>query len=80
MPKPEPLSPAALEVEQITPKAAVTALKAPSEPPAELKPDVIPLQLRIPRDKVRVIKVAAAERDMTISEFVVAACEAYIRT
>ncbi len=33
------------------------------------KPEQVPLQLRIPRDAARAIKIAAAEREMTISDF-----------
>lgn len=33
------------------------------------KPEQVPLQLRIPREAARAIKIAAAEREMTISDF-----------
>ena len=42
--------------------------------------DQVPLQVRLPRDEVRAIKVAAAERDMTISDFMLACFHAYMKS
>ena len=74
-----------LKVPQPTPKAATPARSA--APPAQDVPKVkakpepkveqVPLQVRLPRDEVRAIKVAAAERDMTISDFMLACFHAY---
>jgi len=56
-----------------TPAPAKEAVKP------ELKADQVPLQVRLPREEVRAIKVAAAERDMTISDFMLACFHAYKR-
>ena len=71
MPKAEPLTPDALVVPQITPKAATAARSAPVPPKAEPAPkaEKMPLQVRLPRNEVRAIKIAAAEREQTISDF-----------
>jgi hypothetical protein len=76
------LTPDALRAPQITPKAATppraSALNA--EPVPETKPDQVPLQVRLPRAEARAIKVAAAERDQTISDFMLACFHAYMKT
>jgi len=79
MPKAEPLTPAALAVPQITPKAATSAR---SQEPAAIPASVVqmmPLQLRLPRAEVRAIKIAAAEREQTISDFMLACFHVYIK-
>ena len=83
MPKAEPLTPAALAVPQITPKAATAARSAPARVKAEAPPpkaDQMPLQVRLPRDEVRAIKIAAAEQEQTISDFMLACFHAYMKT
>jgi len=80
MPKAVSLTSDALAAPQITPAAATpprSELKAKkSEPKEEL---VVPLQVRLPRNQVRAIKVAAAERDLTISDFMLACFHAHMK-
>ena len=40
----------------------------------------MPLQVRLPRDEVRAIKIAAAEREQTISDFMLACFHAYMKS
>lgn len=80
------LTPEVLKVPQQTPRAATTA-RSPAAPvatkpgkaKAEPKVDQVPLQVRLPREEVRAIKVAAAERDMTISDFMLACFHAHMK-
>lgn len=76
------LTQAALSVPQITPKAATPAraqaAAAVSAP--EVKADLVPLQVRLPREVVRSIKIAAAEREQTISEFMQACFHASMKS
>jgi NRPS condensation-like uncharacterized protein len=68
----------ALEAPQITPSAATP----PRREAKAKKPDPkeqVPLQVRLPRDQVRAIKVAAAERDLTISDFMLACFHAHMK-
>ena len=72
----------AMSVAQITPKAATPARAAPAvKDPAPPVPKVVqvPLQVRIPKEDARAIKVAAAERDLTISDFMLACFHAYMK-
>jgi hypothetical protein len=80
MAKPTALTAAILEVPQVTPKAATPARGQPAESPAIDPPDQIPLQLRLPREEVKAIKVAAAQSEHTISEFMLACFHAYMRS
>ena len=78
------LTPDALNAPQITPKAATparSAVKAEPQPKgrAEPKPDQVPLQIRIPRGDARAIKIAAAQADQTISEFMLACFHASMK-
>lgn len=83
------LTPDTLTAPQITPKAATparSAAAAASKPTsaapkvaAELKGAQVPLQVRIPKDDARAIKVAAAQRDLTISDFMLACFHAYMK-
>ena len=71
MAKAVPLTLAALSAPQITPQAATPA-RAPAvkaETPAAPQIEKVPLQVRIPKEAARAIKIAAAERDLSISEF-----------
>lgn len=79
MPKPVSLTPALVEAPQITPQAATTARSA-SKPPKARKVAQIPLQVRLPRDEVRAIKIAAAEREQTVSDFMLACFHAYMKS
>jgi hypothetical protein len=79
MPKPVALTPALVEAPQITPQAATparSAIKAPKAP----KVAQIPLQLRLPRDEVRAIKIAAAESEQTVSDFMLACFHARMKS
>ena len=72
----------ALKAPQITPKAATPAraMAAPSKPVLAPKVEQVPLQVRIPKDQARAIKIAAAQADQTISEFMLACFHAYMKT
>ena len=80
MPKPVALTPGLVEAPQVTPLAATPA-RAPVAQAVPLVPkaDQMPLQVRLPRSEVRAIKVAAAEREQTISEFMLACFHAYMK-
>jgi hypothetical protein len=43
------------------------------------KPEQIPPQVRLPRYEVRAIKIAAVEREQTISDFMLACFYAYVK-
>lgn len=79
MPKPVPLTPEIMDAPPATPRAATRARSAAEEIP-EPRPAQIPLQVRLPREAVRAIKIAAAEREQTISEFMLACFHAYIQS
>lgn len=88
MAKAVPLTLDALKAPQITPQAATPARSpvapapvAKGTPAKEPEPKVpqVPLQVRIPKDEARAIKVAAAERDLTISDFMLACFHAYMK-
>lgn len=72
MPKAEPLTAAALAAPQIVPQAATPARRAPVIVEAPPKVETIPLQIRLPRADVRAIKIAAAQEEQTISDFMLA--------
>jgi hypothetical protein len=78
MPKAVPLSPAIMERPQITPQAATPARAARKTAPLR-KPPQTPLQVRLPREEVRKIKIAAAEREQTVSDFMLACFHAYMQ-
>ena len=84
MAKAVPLTLDALKAPQITPKAATPARSpaaAPAEPkPAKPKVEHVPLQIRIPKEAARAIKVAAAERDQSISDFMLACFHASMKS
>jgi len=80
MPKPIALTPGLVEAPQITPQAATPARVAPTRVPPEPKPDQVPLQVRLPRAEVKAIKIAAAEREQTISDFMLTCFHAYMRS
>jgi hypothetical protein len=77
MPKAVQLGPDLIEAQP--PPAAATAARAPRG--RVLRPEpTMPLQLRLPRDEVRRIKVAAAEREQTISQFMLACVHATMQS
>jgi hypothetical protein len=78
MPKPVALSPSLVDAPQIIPRAATSA-RVPT-PAALPKVEQMPLQVRLPRNEVKAIKVAAAERELTISEFMLACFHAFIKS
>jgi hypothetical protein len=86
MAKAVPLTLDALKVPQVTPQAATPARAPQAAPamPAEKvtaapKIEQVPLQIRIPKDAARAIKIAAAERDQTISDFMLACFHASMK-
>ena len=81
MAKAVPLTLTALSAPQITPQAATPA-RSPAvkaAPPAAPEVEKVPLQVRIPKEDARAIKVAAAERDLSISDFMLACFHAYMK-
>jgi hypothetical protein len=79
MPKPTVLTPDALApAAASTPTAATTPRGASKKKPAEPKP-MMPLQVRLPREDVKAIKVAAAQSEQTISDFMLACFHAYMK-
>jgi hypothetical protein len=89
MPKPVPITPEVMEATVTprtappTPPAAAPASAPPKSkraPAAARKQPQIPLQLRLPRDEVRAIKIAAAEREQTVSDFMLACFHANMKT
>jgi hypothetical protein len=78
MPKPVALTPDLVEAPQITPQAATRPRTAITAPKA--KADQLPLQVRLPRAEIRAIKIAAAEREQTISDFMLACFHAYMKS
>ena len=80
MPKPVALTPALVETPQIVPQASTPARAATKTPGNVPKPDQMPLQLRLPRHEVRAIKIAAAEEELTISDFMLACFHAHMKS
>jgi hypothetical protein len=78
MPKPVALTPALVDAPQIIPQASTPARVIKGDPVP--KADQMPLQVRLPRHEVRAIKVAAAEREQTVSDFMLACFHAYMKT
>lgn len=79
MPKAVSLTAEALVAPQITPTAATPPRREAMTRKADPEVAQVPLQVRLPRDQVRAIKVAAAERDLTISDFMLACFHAYMK-
>ena len=78
MPKPISLTADLVEAPQMTPQASTPARK----PKAALaaKAEQMPLQVRWPRSEVRAAKVAAAEREQTVSDFMLACFHAFMKS
>jgi hypothetical protein len=76
------LTPDVMRAPQITPKAATPArsVATKADPAREVKADQVPLQVRIPREEARAIKIAAAQAELTISDFMLACFHAHMRT
>ena len=77
MAKPTALTPAALIPTSATPTAATPPRGSEKKAPEAPKP--MPLQVRLPREEVRAIKIAAAEREQTVSDFMLACFRAYMK-
>jgi len=60
----------------MTPQASTPARK----PQVVAKAEQMPLQVRWPRSEVRAVKIAAAEREQTISDFMLACFHNYMKT
>ncbi len=77
MPKAVALTPSLVEAQQMTPQASTPARALQADP--RPKVDQMPLQVRLPRHEVRAIKIAAAEREQTVSAFMLACFHAYMK-
>jgi hypothetical protein len=76
------LTPDALVAPQSIPQAATPPRSSASLKSAqntEPKIEQMPLQVRIPREAARAIKIAAAEREQTISDFMLTCFHAYMK-
>ncbi len=63
-------------------KPMSATLRAPASTSIAHEPNAtenVPLQIRIPKLEARRIKVAAAERDQTISQFLLTCVNAYLK-
>ncbi len=73
-----------MDAPQITPQAATpprivkgtAPAQAAAPEPEEAK---VPLQVRLPRHEARAIKIAAAQRDQSISDFMLACFHVYMK-
>jgi hypothetical protein len=74
MAKPTALSPALMAATPVALQTTTAVRRAPVTelPTVVVKADTIPLQIRLPREAVRAIKIAAAQREQTISDFMLA--------
>jgi len=77
MPKAVSLTPALVETPQVVPQAATPDRRVKTKP--TVKVEQTPLQVRLPRQEVRAIKVAAAEREQTVSDFMLSCFHAYMK-
>lgn len=77
------LTPDTLATPQVMPQAATpprSSEQAKQPQKAQPKVEQIPLQVRIPREEARAIKIAAAEREQTISDFMLTCFHAYMKS
>jgi hypothetical protein len=74
------LTPSLVEAPQVVPQASTSARTAKKEAANAPKPDQLPLQVRLPRQEVRAIKIAAAEEELTVSDFMLACFHAYMKS
>jgi len=74
---PDALSPSANVPLAATPARASSGISAVKPAPSTEK--AVPLQVRWPRQDVKAIKVAAAQSEQTISEYMLACFHAYIK-
>ena len=80
MAKAETLGADALTVAPTVPKAATPARSPKLKAEPVEKVEIVPMQLRIPKDTARAIKVAAAQSDQTISDFMQTCFHAHMKT
>jgi hypothetical protein len=78
MAKATSLTPDVLSVSTSPPAAATTPRGPKAKAPP--RPKAMPLQIRLPRSEVKAIKVAAAEAEQSISEFMLACFHAYMES
>jgi hypothetical protein len=79
MAKPTALTPDALVPSTATSPTAATAPRTVTEGKSA-QPKPVPLQVRWPREDVKAVKIAAAEAEQTISDFMLACFHAYMQT
>ena len=81
MPKALELTDEALAVQSSIPRAA-RGREAPEPKPRKSneKTDQMPLQVRLPRQEVKAIKIAAAESEQSISDFMLACFHAFMKS
>lgn len=75
MAKPTALTPDALAPSPNTPTAATAPRGSAKEQAPQPKP--VPLQVRWPREEVKAVKVAAAQAEQTVSDFMLACFHAF---
>ena len=78
MAKPTTLTLDALAVSAPTPQAATEARRVNAKAKPRSPMDT-PLQIRLPRQEVKAIKVAAAQAEKSISEFMLSCFHAFIQ-
>lgn len=76
--QPTSLTPDALAPSAASTPTAATTPRSASKKKRDAKS--MPLQVRWPREDVKAIKVAAAQAEQTISEFMLACFHAYMKT
>ena len=71
-----------LTVAPAVPRAAQIATPGPGRRQGKPAPKVeqMPLQVRLPRHEVKAIKIAAAESEQSISDFMLACFHAYMKS
>jgi hypothetical protein len=76
--KPTSLTPDALIVSSAPPTSAPTSRGSRTVKPAKPTNDT-PMQIRLPKSEARAIKIAAAQLDKSISEFMLNCFHAYMQ-
>ena len=82
MAKAVPLTLDTLKTQPVTPLAATpprSPIIAVTDTPKITKADNVPLQIRIPKEDARAIKIEAAKNDMSISDYMLACFHAYMQ-
>lgn len=78
MPKAVSLTADLVEAPQMMPLASTPARKPKALP--ETKIEQMPLQVRWPREEVRAVKIAAAQREQTVSAFMLSCFHAFMNS